>query len=123
MAKGRGRPSKYDEKYCEEIIAHCSKGGFVERFAINIGVHTDTLLEWCKKHEEFSVAYKRARLAHLAYMLELGHDLVTGKERGQAGPWYFLMKNIHGWRDVVDQQHNLNITGIVFDSEYEPGDE
>lgn len=91
-----GRPSKYKERYNSEMIDFFDveaafmeeKGGKIypsrfptlARFALNIGVHTDTLYEWAHgrykdkrlKHPTFSVTYKKAKLYQEAYLYENG---------------------------------------------------
>lgn len=121
-----GRPSKYRPEFCQEIInffdvEHTTmktfqsfrKDGSVvtitrevanqlptfERFAVNCGVHTDTLVEWTKVHEEFSVAYKTAK--HL--QKEMLNDLAL---RGFYNPTYtqFVAKNITDMKDKTEQE-------------------
>lgn len=55
----RGRPSKYDSKYCEQLIEHCSQGKTIRTFAYDIGVNQDTLYEWSSKHPDFSEALNK----------------------------------------------------------------
>lgn len=79
--KKTGRPTKYNPKYCEEIIKFFDREAFTvvgtrengtevmapcklptfEGFAISLGVNRDTINEWVKQHDDFSVAHKRAK--------------------------------------------------------------
>lgn len=78
-----GCPTKYREEYCAQMIeyfdvtpyeivtdADGNKDAIVgvfptlARFALNIGVHRDTINEWANKHDEFSVAKKIAKEYH-----------------------------------------------------------
>lgn len=83
-----GRPTKYKPEYCQEIInffdidpstevevKFVGKDGkewskfeeranrlpFLSAFARKIGVTHETLLEWCRVHPEFSVAFSYAK--------------------------------------------------------------
>lgn len=94
-----GRPTKYDPKYCDEIIEFfdiepykevpktitSAKGSVIEdislvperlptfeRFAHKIGVHVDTMIEWCSKYEEFSEAYSRAKQLQKDFLIANG---------------------------------------------------
>lgn len=90
-----GRPSTYNIKYCKEIedffdVPHTiqktksNKDGdsytteepntlpTFERFAVNIGVHRETLRNWCDKHDEFFVAYKKAQNLQKDMLVDLG---------------------------------------------------
>lgn len=62
-----GRPTKYKKRYCKDIIAFFNDPAndnplplFYE-FANNIDVCMDTLTEWRNVHDEFSLAYKKAK--------------------------------------------------------------
>ena len=123
-----GRPSKYKLAYCQQLIEFMKAGGgvvtksvvvslgdkqgseiidhplgklpaFFEGFATSIGVTTVTLLEWCKRHAEFSSAYKIAKQIQLEQM-------VAGGMAGtyQQAALIFALKNMHGWRDTEDQR-------------------
>ncbi len=123
-----GAPTKFKPEYCEKLIKffstepyreketfHSGKNGqswstyedvandlpTFERFAVNIGVDTDTLLEWSKdpeKYPGFSVAYKRAK--HLQKDI-----LLTNGLRGLYSQPFaiFTAKNITDMRDRVEQ--------------------
>lgn len=83
----RGRPTSYKPEYCEQMeefferelttekekmIASQGKAVKItvekpclfptfERFAVDIGVHSDTLQEWRAVHEAFSVSFKKCK--------------------------------------------------------------
>jgi DNA-packaging protein gp3 len=93
-----GRPTKYDAKYCGELLRFFNKRVVRERtetvegknwskdtlvreaiffpsfegFAAKIGVATDTLYEWAKKHKDFSDAMLRARAKQHSLIYEHG---------------------------------------------------
>lgn len=127
-----GRPTKYRPEYCEKIVKFfdidttrevevttTTKSGsitrrteeranhlrFLDGFARSIDVTHDTLLEWCKRHPEFSVAYTRAKALqkeHLATCALLGlYNPIFSK---------FLAVNITDWRDKQDVEHSGNLT-------------
>lgn len=119
-----GRPSKYKPEYCDKIIEHFDITPFsdkvsihgpipnlfptFERFAHSIGVHRDTLHEWCTKHKEFSDAYKRA------------HDLqfAVYQEGVMSKAWnstfaIFLGKNIFDLVDKKDVNLDANVRDIT----------
>ena len=99
-----GRPTKYKDEYIEELINFfdvesftivndrplASKFPTMARFALNIGVHVDTLHEWKNKkdkkgklvHKEFSEAFKKAKLYQEAYIYENGLSGVIDKTFG-----------------------------------------
>jgi hypothetical protein len=57
-----GRPSKYDPKYCDDVLKMGAEGYSIMEMAAEIGVAVSTLKdEWPKAHEEFSAAFARAR--------------------------------------------------------------
>jgi len=119
-----GRPTKYDPKYCKEIVdffdvpyttfielPHYKKGDIswvdkkevatpipqVGQFARKIGVHRDTLDEWTRVHPCFSDAYTRAK-----HMQE--EMLVSNATKGLYNSFFtlFVMKNRHNWKDRIE---------------------
>lgn len=56
-----GRPSKYHEAYCNEVIETMATGLSLTAFAGDIGVSRDTVNEWQHVHPEFSDAVKVAK--------------------------------------------------------------
>lgn len=123
-----GRPTKYDPKYCQEIIeffdreytrevevVHTNKKGdtwshFEEKpndpphlgqFAHKLGVNRSTLWEWAQKHPDFSKALTRAK--------EMAEDMVVNNAmRGFYNPNFtaLVMKNRFGWKDKKETEHS-----------------
>ena len=118
-----GRPTKYDEKYCEGIIEFFNQEPFkvshgengkiemtpcplptFERFAFSIGVHRDTLHEWLKKHEAFSDAYKKAKDLQKDILIQNG--LIGAYDKTFA---IFVAKNVTDMNDK--QEHDITSAG------------
>lgn len=118
-----GQPTKYDPKYCEEIIEYfsvkpyeiameevVSQGRVVQRttevasdypsfagFAVKIGVHRETLLNWCKANPQFFDAYKKAQ------SLQENWVLTNGMRSNVNVPFgIFIAKNNLGYKDKQD---------------------
>lgn len=111
-----GRPTKYKAKYCEGIVkcfnilptkkdegkrvANDLK--FLSQYAREIGVCHDTLLEWCKKHPEFSLAYKKAKDLQREHLITCG---LLGFYNPAA--FIFTAKNIAGMKDKTETIHDV----------------
>lgn len=122
-----GRPPKYDPKYCKQLIEffNCdayeekeitivAKNGneitrfedvandlpTFERFAVSIGIHRETLLNWTEKYPEFFDAYKAAK----DYQKDM---LITNALKGLYNPVFsiFTAKNITDMRDKQVVEH------------------
>lgn len=130
--KKRGRPTKYDKSYCDEIIRYFNiepnfespvtityKDGTTREemkmfannlptlagFASKIGVNRDTLNEWMKQHKEFSDAIKEAKEHQEQILVE------NGLQGLYQGPFaIFTAKNVIGWRDKSEIEQTGNIT-------------
>lgn len=116
-----GRPTDYRPEYCEQLIEYFSEppykmvtkqivtksGDVIEvtqpeasdfkslaGFAISIGVHSETLLNWSKEHPEFFDAYKRAKDFQQQFLAINGN-------KGLINPAFsiFTAKNVLNWRD------------------------
>lgn len=127
-----GAPTKYKKEYCEEIIEYFriepyetktqqeffsdgslkservviipTKFPTFQDFADSIGVHIDTLNEWCKKHEEFSEAYARAKQLQEKIWLING---MNGQYNSQFA--IFFGKNCLGYKDKQELEHSGNL--------------
>ena len=124
-----GRPTKYKKKYCKEIIEYFEvestkteyekeyySDGDIKKvkpivtandiptfqgFAHKIGVNMDTLTEWNSVHEEFSVAYKKAKELQEKIWLE---NSMCGRYSPQFA--IFFGKNCLGYKDKQEVEHS-----------------
>jgi hypothetical protein len=102
-----GRPTKYDPKYCEELVEWMSKGMSFESFSGTIDTHRETLYEWAKQHKDFSDAKKLGREKSLIFYEKLGLSAQMGKIKGFIPSVHiFTMKNKHGWQDSINVNSN-----------------
>lgn len=119
-----GQPTKYKPEYCQQLIDYFSieplkivaeqkivgpEGGkyvsrrlpqrfpWFEGFARKIGVHRNTLKNWCNEHPEFAEAYDTAKDLQREFIVDVALS-------GAAPPSFaiFTMKNVCGWRDERD---------------------
>lgn len=123
-----GRPTKYKTEYCQEIIDFFNREPFdvavadgvaltdkygkpvlmpcklptFEMFALSIGVHRETLINWCDANPEFFDAYKKAKDYQKEILIQNG--LVGGYEKTFA---IFTAKNVTDMRD----RHEVGHTG------------
>lgn len=124
-----GRPSKYDPKFCEEVVEFMRQGYSKEATAAQLGINKSTLYEWVEKHEAFSNAVKEGETLSLLFWEKTGMAGMLGKLPGfNATTWIFNMKNRHGWSDRKDVNvggqednpleviHNIEITALYDDS-------
>jgi transposase-like protein len=56
-----GRPSLYDPKYCEEVVALGKLGKSVEQIASRLGFSLRTMYQWKEQHQEFLHALEEAK--------------------------------------------------------------
>lgn len=121
-----GRPSKYDPKYCEEIVAFFNREPSVplihdgevmmhkgepimvacrlptfEMFALSIGVHRETLRNWADANPEFFAAYKKAEDYQKEILIQNG--LSGGYEKTFA---IFTAKNVTDMNDKQQIDHS-----------------
>jgi len=103
-----GRPSLYDPMYCDMVVDHMQDGASITSFAAEIDVCRDTITEWCKVHEEFSLAVKRAKAKCAAWWEARGRDgAQNGAAPGANTLIIFGLKNMAGddWRDKQEVDH------------------
>jgi len=65
-----GRPSLYDPKYCEEVIALGRIGKSIEQIAANLNVSLRVLYDWRDKHPEFLHAMEDCKTYEQAWWEE-----------------------------------------------------
>jgi hypothetical protein len=104
-SKPVGRPTMYDPKYCEMLIAHMEQGLSFESFGGVIGHHKQTLYEWAQKFPEFGDAKRLGTEKSRLWWEKTGHAgmFMGGKDNPfNATIWVFSMKNRFGWRDRTE---------------------
>lgn len=80
-----GRPTKYQEDYNEQAYKLCLLGATDVELADFFNVNEDTINEWKKQYEEFSVSVTRgkiiadAEIANSFYQKAKGYDLPSEK--------------------------------------------
>jgi hypothetical protein len=67
IVRERGRPTKYDEAYCEMIVGFGKEGMSKAEMANAFDVTRETLDEWAKRYPDFSDALHRAQQSSLAW--------------------------------------------------------
>lgn len=88
-----GRPTKYDARYCEDVIEHLKLGKSLASFASSIEVSIDTVNEWRKVHEEFSAACSIAMTHCQEFWEEQGIINLENPKGFNDKVWMFFMKN------------------------------
>lgn len=103
-----GRPTLYKERYCKDIIDYFSVKPYEKvgddycaadfpsfaGFASKIGVHRETLLNWCEEYQEFFDAYKRAKELQENFLIVNGNRGLINTAFG-----IFTAKNVLKWSD------------------------
>jgi hypothetical protein len=85
-----GRPSKYDPKFCEQILELGKLGKSRWQIASELGLTYSNLLNWEQVHDEFREAMTTARLDALAYWEQLAETHMVespGGPRINTGLW------------------------------------
>lgn len=99
-------PSKYDPKFCDELIQHMSEGFSFESFAAKVSVSRATLYNWRDGKPEFSEAFGIGEMKSLAWWELAASMAVRGKIEGfNATVWIFTLKNRFGWRDRAPEDN------------------
>lgn len=125
-----GQPTKYDPKYCAEIIEFLAQGKHPVQFAAKISISKSTLYKWATEHPEFSDALEIAKAKSLDWWVNLSQSASkgegtgdienTGNRRlGNAGLIKYMLavkdKEFQENKsdDVVNKSDNVSILGSV----------
>ena len=104
------KPKKYKPEFCQMLLDHSKQGLSFEAFCAKIGVSRQTLKNWAEKYPEFGEAKEIA----LSNRIELAERtlwlITTGKLKGNVTGAIFILKNIAGWRDSVEEKVDNNVT-------------
>jgi hypothetical protein len=102
-----GRPSKYSEDYCNEVVEFLAGGHSVTAFAGHIGVARSTVFKWADEFPEFSVALKAGQAKATAFwesiLIKVARD-----GGGNATAAIFGLKNraSDDWSDKIVNEHS-----------------
>jgi transposase-like protein len=109
-----GRPSKYSEAYCNEVIECLGQGHSVTAFAGQIGVARSTVFKWAEEHKEFSDALKVGQAKAVSFWEVILAD-VARNGKGNATAVIFALKNraADDWADKVVTEHTGKDGGAI----------
>ncbi len=105
-----GRPTDYDESFCERVIELGKEGASKAEMAAELGIVRQTLDNWCEAHSEFMDAVKQAVSWSQAWWEKQGRVATFGGTEGfNATSFIFNMKNRFpsDWKDKVEQDQTV----------------
>lgn len=102
-----GRPSKYDQVYCEQVVEHMKSGASLTSFAAEIDVARSTINEWMTVHPEFSESVKRGKAKCAAWWEKRGREGASGEANVNPTLVIFGLKNMAAddWREKQEIDH------------------
>ena len=107
MTHAGGRPTKYEERFVDEVDVYLSMCGreqtalpTLEGFALHLDISMDALEDYRKLYPEFSGALKRITLNQKQQLI---NDGIYGGKEVNSTIVKLLLQNNHGMRDKVDQ--------------------
>jgi hypothetical protein len=100
--------SKYEERFCQEVIDFVGSGHSLEAFAGRIGTTRQTVYHWKEMHPEFKEAVQQAFDRRNILMEQMLKDLANGTSKGSAAAAIFIAKNFTAMRD----QSSLDLTTL-----------
>ena len=105
MNKDGNTKKGYKPAYCDQVSDFMAKGYTVSAYAGHISHSRKTVYKWIKQYEEFKEAVEVGKAKLEKYLIDVGHDMMTGViEKGNATVWIFMCKNCLGWRDKTEQE-------------------
>lgn len=107
-----GRPTRYDPKFCAEMIGYCSDGASLTSFAASIGVSRRTFKNWVDEHAEFADALDVAKGAATVWWETRARRVANGDGGpGAASMIQFALKNLAP--DDFSDRREVQYTGAV----------
>ena len=101
------RPTKYEQRFCEEVVEHMKDGASLTSFAAEINVARSTINEWMDANPEFSEAVKRGKAKCAAWWEKQGRSGATGNKDINPTLVIFGLKNMaaEDWREKQEIDH------------------
>jgi DNA-binding XRE family transcriptional regulator len=112
MTHPGGRPSKYKEAFCNEVIELMASGLSLTAAAASLGVSRETIYAWEREIPEFSDAVKVARAKRT---LKLEKDLLGAESGPVVTSRIFALKNAcaEEWREKQEVEQKLSVSGSI----------
>ncbi len=106
---GMARPTKYDNKFCEQAYDFMREGYSTKAFAGHIGVSLSTVYKWMDENAEFSEAVKTGQAAGAMWWEQTLRQVASTGD-GNASAAIFGVKNRsqEEWKDKQDIDHTTN---------------
>ena len=107
MAKHAGRPTKYDPSFVQTVDEYIKTTGkeqtslpTMQGLALYLHVDGDTLVQWGKRHKQFSAALKWLMNKQAEQLI---NDGIYGGKEVNATIVKLLLQNNHGMKERIDQ--------------------
>lgn len=97
--------SKYDPKYCEELLQHCTEGRSIESFAAKINNIPEILAYWSNNYVDFEVCLRVAYWKSFLYWENLvieDNNHIKELKTVDSTLYKLVMKHRFKWRDSAD---------------------
>lgn len=122
-----GRPTKYEQRFCDEVIEHMKDGASLTSFAAEVGVARSTINEWIDNQPEFSEAVKIGKARCAAWWEKLSRIGASGAAPVNPTLIIFGLKNMaaEDWREKQEIDHTTNgkdmmpVVTVAFDESAE----
>lgn len=110
MAHAGGRPTKYEERFNDELDEYLKTTGkyqtslpTIQGFSLWLDVDDETLTEWAKVHKEFSATLSRLKKLQAKQLID---DGIYGGKEVNATIVKLLLQNNHGMKERQDVTTN-----------------
>lgn len=105
-----GRPTKYEERFNDELDKYLETTGSknkrlptIQGFSLWLDVDDETLTEWAKAHKEFSATFSRLKKIQAEQLI---NDGIYGGKDVNATIVKLLLQNNHGMKERTDTTTN-----------------
>lgn len=118
MKHAGGRPSKYEERFNDELDKYLRTTGkeqmslpTIQGFSLWLDVDDETLTEWAKVHSQFSATLSRLKKLQAQQLID---DGIYGGKEVNSTIVKLLLQNNHGMREKTETELSGGIN-VYFD--------
>lgn len=111
-----GRPSEYDQSFCQRLIDHMEQGLSFESFAGILSCSKQTLYNWCESFPEFLDAkLKGTEKSRLFYELAGINGMMNNIPFFNDRVWRLNMMNRFPdeWKEKVENVHKIEQGAVI----------